>query len=54
MGPDVREFKLGSKTNFITSRGMFVQTLWRDWLTDEVLAELNLNERHRKAVLYLK
>ena len=34
--------------------GMFVQTFWRDWLTDEVLAELNLNERHRKAVLYLK
>ena len=34
--------------------GMFVQTLWRDWLTDEVLAELNLNERQKKAVLYLK
>jgi len=34
--------------------GMFVQTLWRDWLTDEVLAELNLNERHRKAILHVR
>lgn len=30
--------------------GMFVQTLWRDWLTDEVLRGLRLNERQKKAV----
>ncbi|WP_337288082.1 DUF4062 domain-containing protein [Candidatus Methylomirabilis sp.] len=34
--------------------GMFVQTLWRDWLTAEVLAGLNLNERQRKGVLAVK
>ena len=32
----------------------FVVTLWRDWLTDEVLANLNLNERQLKAVAYIK
>jgi predicted HTH transcriptional regulator len=34
--------------------GMFVQTLWRDWLTDEVLDGLNLNERQKKAVVFVK
>ncbi|MFQ5453118.1 MAG: ATP-binding protein [Candidatus Zixiibacteriota bacterium] len=32
----------------------FVVTLWRDWLTDEVLAELELNERQKKIVVHLK
>ncbi|MFA6174813.1 MAG: DUF4062 domain-containing protein [Kiritimatiellales bacterium] len=32
----------------------FVTTLWRDWLTDEVLANLGLNDRQLKAVKYLK
>jgi hypothetical protein len=32
----------------------FVVTVWRDWLTDEVLAEYNLNDRQKKAVVYLK
>jgi len=32
----------------------FVTTIWRDWLTDEVLAGLGLNERQMKAVSYLK
>ena len=32
----------------------FVVTVWRDWLTDEVLAEYNLNDRQKKAVFYLK
>jgi len=32
----------------------FVVTLWRDWLTDEVLANFNLNERQLRAVVYLK
>jgi hypothetical protein len=28
----------------------FVTTIWRDWLTDDVLAGLGLNERQMKAV----
>ncbi|MGD1152747.1 MAG: ATP-binding protein [Syntrophales bacterium] len=34
--------------------GSFVLTLWREWLTNEVLVGLNLNERQLKAVSYLK
>jgi hypothetical protein len=34
--------------------GSFVVTLWRDWLTDEVLTRLGLNERQRQAISYLK
>jgi ATP-dependent DNA helicase RecG len=34
--------------------GSFVITLWRDWLTDEVLAGLNLNERQLHAVTHVK
>lgn len=29
-------------------------TLWRDWLTDEVLAGFHLNERQLQAIGYLK
>jgi predicted HTH transcriptional regulator len=32
----------------------FVVTLWRDWLTDEMLAGFNLNERQRRAITFLK
>lgn len=32
----------------------FVTTIWRDGLTNEVLAKLNLNERQMEAVEYLK
>ena len=32
----------------------FVVTLWRDWLTEEVLSGLGLNERQMKAVEYIK
>ena len=32
----------------------FVVTLWRNWLTTEVLAGLNLNERQLKAVAHVK
>jgi ATP-dependent DNA helicase RecG len=32
----------------------FVTTLWRDWLTADVLTGLGLNERQMKAVNYLK
>jgi predicted HTH transcriptional regulator len=34
--------------------GFFVVTLWRDWLTDRVIAELGLNERQRQAIGYLR
>ena len=36
--------------DFELRAGSFVITLWRDWLTDEVLAELALNERQMKAL----
>lgn len=32
----------------------FVATVWRDWLTDEVFADYDLNDRQKKAVIYLK
>ncbi len=32
----------------------FVVTLWRDWLTDDVLVGLNLNERQLQAVAHVK
>lgn len=34
--------------------GQFVVTLWRDWLTDEVMVELALNDWQRQALAYLK
>ena len=34
--------------------GEFGATIWRDWLTDEVMAGLGLNERQRKAVVVIK
>ncbi|HVA67019.1 MAG TPA: ATP-binding protein [Elusimicrobiota bacterium] len=34
--------------------GQFVQTLWRDWLTEEVVAGLGLEPRQREAVALLK
>lgn len=34
--------------------GSFVITLWRDWLTTEVLAKYNLNERQMQAVAIVK
>jgi len=32
----------------------FVVTLWRDWLTDEILAGYNLNDRQKKAINHVK
>jgi ATP-dependent DNA helicase RecG len=32
----------------------FVVTLWRDWLTEEVLAGFHLNERQLQTVSYVK
>lgn len=40
--------------DFELRQGSFVLTLWRDWLTDEALAGLNLNERQLLAVRALK
>jgi len=34
--------------------GQWVVTIWRDWLTEEALAGYNLNDRQKKAVVYLK
>ena len=40
--------------DFVMRGGEFTITVWRDWLTPEVLAGYNLNERQVKAVNYLK
>ena len=40
--------------DFRQQSGSFVLTLWRDWLTDEVLARYDLNDRQRKVISYLK
>ncbi|MDD2466755.1 MAG: hypothetical protein PHI97_22380 [Desulfobulbus sp.] len=40
--------------HFEQREGFFVTTIWRDWLTPEVLAGSNLNERQVNAVRYLK
>lgn len=40
--------------DFEERAGQFVTTLWRDWLTDEVIKVLNLNDRQKKAMDYLK
>jgi ATP-dependent DNA helicase RecG len=40
--------------DFRQDGGQFVMTLWRDWLTGEVIAELGLNERQKAALDYVK
>jgi ATP-dependent DNA helicase RecG len=40
--------------DFEQRAGQWVVTLWRDWLTEEFLAALELNERQAQAVRYLK
>ena len=39
---------------FAQRGGEFTITLWRDWLTDEVLAGCGLNDRQLQAIVYLK
>ena len=39
---------------FAQSGGDFVVTLWRDWLTDAVLAGRGLNERQKKIIVFVK
>jgi len=34
--------------------GSFVITLWRDWLTDEVLSQYDLTDRQRRSLQFLK
>ena len=34
--------------------GSFVVTLWRDWMTPDILDELDINDRQKKALLALK
>jgi predicted HTH transcriptional regulator len=48
-----REWDL-PEPEFRQDGGQFVLTLWRDWLTVEVLASLALNERQVKAVGFIR
>jgi predicted HTH transcriptional regulator len=40
--------------DFAQSGGEFVVTIWRDWLTDEALAALEINERQKQAIRFVK
>jgi ATP-dependent DNA helicase RecG len=40
--------------DFVQHGPHFVVTLWRDWLTDQRLAEFGLNDRQLKAVMFVK
>ena len=40
--------------NYELRAGSFVITLWRDWLTASVIAQLDLSDRQRQAVLIIK
>lgn len=40
--------------DFRQDGGQFVQTIWRDWLTDKVLAEMGLNDRQKAGLLHVK
>jgi ATP-dependent DNA helicase RecG len=40
--------------DFRQDGGQWVIILWRDWLTDDVIATLNLNNRQKQAIRYLK
>ena len=40
--------------SFELRAGSFVITLWRDWLTNEVMARFKLNDRQRRAVDFMK
>jgi len=40
--------------DFAQRGGEFTIVLWRDWLTDEVLAKFELNDRQKQAIDYLK
>ena len=40
--------------DFTQRGGEFTITLWRDWLTAELMIQLDLNDRQRLALAYLK
>lgn len=40
--------------DFEERSGQFVVTLWREWLTPDVIDALDLNDRQRKVITYLK
>ena len=40
--------------DFEQRAGQFVVTIWRDWLTEEVLTEFNLNDRQLQVVTHVK
>jgi predicted HTH transcriptional regulator len=40
--------------DFEQREGSFVVTLWRDWLTERVMAELDLNDRQRQVIKHVK
>ena len=40
--------------DFAQRGGEFTTAIWRDWLTAEVIAKLNLNDRQMQAIEYLK
>jgi len=40
--------------DFAQQGGEFTIALWRDWLTAEVIATLNLNDRQRQALVFIK
>lgn len=39
---------------FAPRGAFFVTTIWRDWLTNKILSGLNLNDRQRAAVAFVK
>ncbi|CAH1073347.1 DUF4062 domain-containing protein [Candidatus Nitrotoga sp. 1052] len=40
--------------DFVQRGGGFTTVIWRDWLTDQVLAGCGLNDRQLQAIVYLK
>ncbi|MEW6441831.1 MAG: ATP-binding protein [bacterium] len=40
--------------DFEQRAGQFVVTIWRDWLTEAVIAELGLSDRQKQAVIFTK
>ena len=40
--------------DFEQRAGQWVVTIWRDWLTEEVLTEFNLNDRQLQVVTHVK
>lgn len=43
-----------AEPDFVQQGEEFVTVVWRDWLTERVVAALELNERQRNAILHLK